>query len=184
MSGRAKEKVLSNLRLWEPLAERVDRIVVTCSSCGLSLMQEWGYLLDPDRARRIREKTVHVSALILDRMDRIRFKSQPLTVGYHAPCHLRVQPHAGSSVRMMAALPGVRVEDLKSHCCGMAGSWGMAADNFELSRTMGAPMIQRLDSGPGAMGATDCPTCRMQMEQFSQKPIRHPVELVAERLVK
>ena len=31
-------------------------------------------------------------------------------------------------------------------------------------------------------GATDCPTCRMQMEQFCQKPVRHPVEIVADRL--
>ncbi|MBI9082181.1 MAG: anaerobic glycerol-3-phosphate dehydrogenase subunit C [Desulfobacterales bacterium] len=184
MRDQAREKILSNLRLWETLAEQADRIVVTCSSCGLSLMQEWGYLLDPDRAHRIREKTVHISALILERMDRLRFNAQPLTVGYHAPCHLRVQPDADSSVRMMAALPGVGVEDLKSHCCGMAGSWGMTKENFDLSQAIGAPMIQRLDGCQATIGVTDCPTCRMQMEQFSRKPIFHPVEIVAERLAK
>ena len=77
-----------------------------------------------------------------------------------------------------------RVEDLQAHCCGMAGSWGMAARNYDLSRAIGSDLIGKLGSSPSTFGVTDCPTCRMQMEEFSRKPVRHPVEIIAEHLVR
>jgi FAD/FMN-containing dehydrogenase/Fe-S oxidoreductase len=183
MAMRAKKKVIQNLDRWEDLAARADHIVVTCSSCGLALMQEWEYLLDPERARAIREKLVHISTLILDRQRRLTFMEKPLVTDYHAPCHLRVQPHAKSSLDLLALLPGVTARDLASHCCGMAGAWGMTGENFDLSRAIGSEMIEKLDNSDGDVGVTDCPTCRMQMEQFSRKPIYHPVEIVARHLI-
>jgi len=59
----------------------------------------------------------------------------------------------------------------------------MAARNYDLSRAIGSDLIGKLDSSPSTFGVTDCPTCRMQMEELSPKPIRHPVEILAERLV-
>jgi Fe-S oxidoreductase len=43
-------------------------------------------------------------------------------------------------------------------------------------------MIEKLTLSDATVGVTDCPTCRIQMEQFSDKPIRHPVEIVADLL--
>jgi len=63
-----------------------------------------------------------------------------------------------------------------------AGSWGLAAEHFHLSRQVGRDMIEKLTASGGTIGATDCPTCRIQMAQFSDMPIRHPVEIVADFL--
>jgi Fe-S oxidoreductase len=84
---------------------------------------------------------------------------------------------------MLARIPGVKVEPLSTHCCGMAGSWGMKTDNFDLSRKIGGDLVRQLNASDADYGVTDCPTCRMQMEHFSRLPIRHPVEiLVAMRM--
>jgi Fe-S oxidoreductase len=83
---------------------------------------------------------------------------------------------------MLDALDDVHVRPLQTHCCGMAGSWGMTAAHYALSRTIGEDLLGQLDRSGAHFGVTDCPTCRMQMEEFSDLPVRHPVEIVAERL--
>jgi Fe-S oxidoreductase len=183
MVSEARDRVEKNLRRWSPLLRRADYITVTCSSCGLSLMEEWSYLSDREEVREIRGKVLHISDLINRHFDRLQVGGSPLRLSYHNPCHLRVQSRPESSFRLLSQLPGVAVEDLQAHCCGMAGSWGMAARNYDLSRAIGSDLIGKLDSSSSTFGVTDCPTCRMQMEEFSPKPIRHPVEILAERLV-
>jgi glycerol-3-phosphate dehydrogenase subunit C len=64
----------------------------------------------------------------------------------------------------------------------MIGSWGLTADHYDLSEQIGSEMIAKLNNSPDSVGVTDCPTCRMQMEQFSDKEIKHPIEIVAECL--
>jgi Fe-S oxidoreductase len=96
---------------------------------------------------------------------------------------LKLQAEPDCSVAMLATLPEVTVTPLKTHCCGMAGSWGLKADNCDLSLEIGSDLIGQLDASDADFGVTDCPTCRLQMEHFSRLPIRHPVEIVASRLV-
>ena len=56
------------------------------------------------------------------------------------------------------------------------------ARNYDLSKTIGTPMIQRLDASGADFGVTDCPTCQMQMEHLGNKPIRHPVEIIRQAM--
>ncbi|HVO82931.1 MAG TPA: anaerobic glycerol-3-phosphate dehydrogenase subunit C [Syntrophobacteria bacterium] len=183
MVTEARERVEKNLRRWSLLARRADYITVTCSSCGLALMEEWSYLSDRDEVKAIRGKVLHISDLINRHFDRLKVEDSSVRLSYHNPCHLKVQSRPESSLHLLSQLPGVAVEDLRAHCCGMAGSWGMAARNYDLSRAIGSDLIGKLDRSSSTFGVTDCPTCRMQIEEFSPKPVRHPVEIIAERLV-
>ena len=182
MTDAASGKIRENLGRWGRLVGLADYVVVTCSSCGLSLMQEWGDLLDTPEIRAVREKTIHISRLIDRYRGRLRLKAFPGKAAYHNPCHLKVQPSPESSLGLLSRIPGLETVDLNSHCCGMAGTWGMCAGNVDLSRRIASEMITRLDRSGAAFGVTDCPTCRMQMEEMSEKPIRHPVEIVAAAL--
>jgi Fe-S oxidoreductase len=182
MMADARKNVQKNFDKWAMLLGRVSHIVVTCSSCGYALMTDWADLLDDSRVRAVSEKLIHVSRLIDQYRNRLDILPRHETASYHQPCHLKLQPDPDSSLRLLSQIPGLTVENLNSHCCGMIGSWGLSADNYDLSVTIGAPLIEKLNASSTAMGITDCPTCRMQMEHFSRKPIRHPVEVVAERL--
>ncbi|MBU2509732.1 anaerobic glycerol-3-phosphate dehydrogenase subunit C [bacterium] len=182
MVKEARDKVRQNLKQWAHLLQEVDHLVVTCSSCGLSLVQEWSYLMKDEVMEQVKDKMVHISALVNARADLLQFKVFNRKLGYHMPCHLKIQDQANSSIQLLNSIPGLVVDDLKSHCCGMAGSWGLFKENFQLSREIGSLMINRLEASSAEVGVTDCPTCRMQMEQFSQKPIFHPIEIVANSL--
>ena len=176
----ASARINANLQKWGKLLEKASRIVVTCSSCGLALMHEWAYVLDGPAAAKVAEKVIHISRLISQTGTSLSFKPADLHIAYHHPCHLKVQPDPDSSVRMLSAIPGVSVDPIRTHCCGMAGSWGMAADHFDLSAAIAADLIAQLNASAAAAGVTDCPTCRMQMEQLGSKPVLHPVEIVAD----
>ena len=180
MVKEATARVRQNLEKWEALVDTVDHIVVTCSSCGFALMEEWQSILDNEITSRIKNKTIHISTLLNNYFDRLKFGTCNLNVSYHAPCHLKIQNDPNSSIQLLSKIEGVAVQDLKSHCCGMAGSWGLTADHYDLSRQIGADMISKLNDSAASVGVTDCPTCRMQMEQFSYKEIKHPVEIVCE----
>ncbi|GBC61623.1 anaerobic glycerol-3-phosphate dehydrogenase sub unit C [Desulfonema ishimotonii] len=182
MTGEARRKMMQNFEKWGELLNKVDYITVSCSSCGYALMNDWAYLTNDERVRTVSRKTVHITKLIGDYSDRLRLKPGSGRLAYHAPCHLRIQPHGDSSLKLLSRLEGVNVNDLKDNCCGMIGSWGMLEKNYDLSRRIASEMIRKLDRSDASVGVTDCPTCRMQMQHFSDKPIRHPVEIVADCL--
>ena len=184
MASRAADRVAANLKKWAEMLASASQIVVTCSSCGLALMQEWAYLVDSGTAASIREKVIHISRLVLRHRAKLTCESADMHLAYHYPCHLKVQPDADCSVQMLAAMDGVRVSPLQTHCCGMAGSWGMAARHVDLSITISGDMMAQLTTSAATTGVTDCPTCRMQMEQLGSKPIRHPIEIVADRMIR
>ncbi|BBO72345.1 oxidoreductase [Desulfosarcina alkanivorans] len=179
----AREKVRRNLDRWRHLLDRVDHIVVTCSSCGLALMDEWSCLMDGPRIRRVSGKVIHASRLIRRYLRADRVAARQATVAYHQPCHLKVQAEPGSTIAMLDALPGTDVTALDSHCCGMAGTWGLAARNDGLSRIIGSHLMDLLDASGADAAVTDCPTCEMQMAQLGSRPVLHPVELVARCIV-
>jgi FAD/FMN-containing dehydrogenase/Fe-S oxidoreductase len=183
MSDEAKGKVKQNLKSWRRLVDQVEHIVVTCSSCGYALMKDWGYLIeDSGLAAQISSRTIHISQLLNSYSGKLSFTDTPMTLAYHHPCHLRIQPNSGSSIKLLATIPGIAVNDMKSHCCGIAGSWGMIAKNYELSKAIGTPMTEKLNASGARYGVTDCPTCQMQMEHLGNLPVRHPIEVVCEAL--
>jgi Fe-S oxidoreductase len=179
MVRQARAKIRANLERWYQLARRVDHIAVTCSSCGLALAHEWRDLLDTPQVSAVAGKLVHVSRLIADRLDDGGLTSWPVRLAYHQPCHLKVQPDPASSATLMGRLPGVAVEVLASHCCGMAGTWGLAARNDALSRTIGSHLMDLVEAVRADAAVTDCPTCEMQMAHLGRLKVLHPVEVVA-----
>lgn len=183
MTKEALKKIETNFKSWGALLESVDYLAVSCSSCGLALMQEWGYLADTVFVRKVREKLIPVSRLVNLYSERLETLPSARThLFYHLPCHLKVQPESSSSVQMLSRLSGVVIDSPGTNCCGMAGAWGLSKDNFDLSLAIGSDMTEKLNSSSADIGITDCPTCAIQMGQLSTKLVYHPVEIVARHL--
>ena len=182
MIQQARERIEANFLSWGRLIASADYLAVSCSSCGLALMQEWSCLGDSVFVRSVREKLIHISRLINRYSDRLQTELSRMRLFYHAPCHLKAQPEPDSSIQLLRGLNGAVIESPATHCCGLAGAWGLSADHFDLSLAIGSDMLQQLNASRADAGVTDCPTCAMQMSQFSRKPIRHPVEIIARHL--
>ncbi|XOB64930.1 anaerobic glycerol-3-phosphate dehydrogenase subunit C [Deferribacteres bacterium DY0037] len=181
----SKKKIDQNIESWGHLVDEVDYIVTTCTSCGLSLYKEWAYIRSDEIIDKIKGKLVHISTLVNENRDKLELEASGVKLAYHKSCHFRILPDNDSSVNMLRSVEGIDVEDLASNCCGMAGSWGMKAENYYLSKEIGSPMTEKLIRSDAPVGVTDCPTCTIQMVHMGGgKVIKHPIEVIAECLKK
>ena len=99
---------------------------------------------------------------------------------YFPPCHLREQEIGAPYAGLLAGIPGLSVETVPGsfYCCGMAGIMGFKASFHRASLAMGAPLMATINRMAPDVIATDCLSCRLQLNQMSSIPVRHPVELL------
>jgi len=79
----------------------------------------------------------------------------------------------------MELLPGVDVVRIDKGCSGMAGTFGLAAEHFDQSLSIGHALIDQMRTISVNAGITDCSSCRMQMEQAASIPTVHPLKIMA-----
>lgn len=181
---RAKKYIEYSVEKFLPYVNQGYDILVTCSSCGLSLKEEWNDLLGSNETNRISKATYHFSEylLMLKQEGLLNEKLGPidLVVGYHTPCHLRVQREARyASATLLEMIPNLITNPINEGCCGICGSWGYKRDKYEASMEIGEGVFEKLNSELIQNGVTDCPTCTLQMDHGTDKKTLHPVELLA-----
>ncbi len=178
MAKAARAKIRANFRKWAGLLKTADYIVTSCSSCAYMLVRKWPLFDAGAKTRLAAQKTVHISELVMNRLDRFEFKPMDSAIAYHLPCHMKMMDFRDRSAEMLSRIPGVRLFRYADRCCGLAGAWGMAADNDPVSRKIGTGLIESVSAPEIRMTATDCPACAVQLEQLTGKPSVHPVEVL------
>jgi len=161
-------------------------VVASCTSCSLSLRQEYPELFAIDGIDDVAAHTyealeylrVHedLDAALADAsLDDEAF-------AYHAPCHARNQGLARQALETVGSVDGATVEDVGDSCSGISGTYGWKAEKYDTSMAIGAEMFEEMDAAAGDVGLTECPTCAMQMTHGTGYEVRHPLEALAEAL--
>ncbi len=111
-------------------------------------------------------------------------KEVPVSLGYHAPCHLKALQIGRPAVSFLRQIPGVKVNEINRGCCGIAGTYGFkkGSNGFDQSMKIGAALFKELAREEHEYGLSECSTCRLQMEQGSGKKTLHPLEILAKAL--
>lgn len=179
----ARELAERNVRVLAPLAREGHQIVCTEPSAAVCLKREYPFLLDHPEVDVVARQTVEAGAFLAGlhaagRFD-VKLSPLPLHVGYHAPCHVKSLSPEEPFREILALIPGLTVHRIDSGCSGMAGTWGLSAENFRTSLRMGWPLIAAMRNDDVACGVTECSSCRLQMEQGTPKPTLHPLKLLA-----
>ena len=179
----ARELAQANLRA---LGNSVrDGYTVVCSepTAALMLRHEYLKLTDDLDARLVAENTMDVGQYLagLSERGQLPVPKHPLRarVGYHQPCHLRALEVGTPGLDLIRTIPELDVEFIDQGCSGMAGTFGMATENFRTSLRAGRGLLNRMADDDIKLGATECGTCRMQMEQGLTKRTLHPVKLLS-----
>jgi anaerobic glycerol-3-phosphate dehydrogenase C subunit len=181
---RAKKYINFSIEQFMPYVKQGYDILVTCSSCGLSLKEEWKDILGSDETKLISDATYHFSEYLVKLKDEGLLNEElnpvDLSIGYHTPCHLRVQREARyASSTILEMVPNLNLKQINEGCCGICGSWGYKKDKYEASMKIGEGLFNQLNSNGVQKGVTDCPTCTLQMEHGTDKETLHPVEILA-----
>jgi FAD/FMN-containing dehydrogenase/Fe-S oxidoreductase len=179
----ARDTVQHNLRILADLAREGYTIVCSEPTAALMLKQDACALLDDPDVPLVAERTVEFTAYLgeLHARGRLRtdFRPLELAVGHHIPCHLKAlgKPAAGPS--LLALIPRLHVRTIDVSCSGMAGTFGLKAENYDVSLEAGRPMLEELGRPQVQFGSTECSTCRLQMEDGAGKRTLHPAQYLA-----
>src|SRR5688572_21320394 len=167
-----------------PLARRGYDIVANSTSCGLMLKREANEILgvEDDDLRVVSERTYDLCEYLLGLHERgelrTDFRPLPLTVPYHAPCQQRGHGIGKPALDLLALVPELRVIELDVDCCGIAGTYGLKREKYEISMAVGERLFRELREGEADVAACDSETCRWQIEHASGVHAVHPVELL------
>lgn len=168
------------------LAEAVRQgytIVATEPAAVLALTRFYPELVDDDDARLVAGRTVEACDYLwrLHEQGELQFNLNPIhaVVGYHAPCHAKALNNGSPAENLLRLIAGLQVIRLEKGCSGMAGTFGLSKNNFRTSLRAGWGLISAMREGILQAGATECSTCKMQMEQGADKPTIHPLKWLA-----
>lgn len=167
-----------------PYAREGLDIVTNSTSCGLMLKREAREILDvsDEDVRLVGERTFDLCELLLGLHDRgeleTDFAPLPATVPYHAPCQQRGHGIGKPALDLLALIPDLRVIELDADCCGIAGTYGLKKEKYEISMKVGEGLFRDVRETAPDVVACDSETCRWQITHGTGVPAVHPVELL------
>lgn len=105
-----------------------------------------------------------------------------ITIPYHAPCQLKSQGMGMPAITLMELIPGVKVIESGRACCGIAGTYGVKKEKYEIAQAVGAPLFEMVKENNEGLAACDTETCRWQIEKGSGVKTVHPIWLIHQAL--
>lgn len=161
-------------------------VIGTSSTCIFTLRDEYPHLLHIDNADvrdRVELATRFLFRLIDEGKLKLVFrKDYKKRVAYHTACHMEKLGWAIYSTSLLRMIPGLDFVMLDSQCCGIAGTYGFKKENYRTSQGIGALLFRQIESLGLDYVATDCETCKWQIEMSTSVPVMHPVSIMAEAL--
>ena len=170
-------------RLDEHLADPDTIVVGNATSCTLMLKREAREILslqDDPALRRVSERTYDICELLLELHDRGELKTdfRPVheTIAYHAPCQQQGHWIGKPALDLFALIPGLEVKEMNARCCGIAGTYGLKAEKYEIAMAAGRDLFDQVAASGATTVACDSETCRWQIADATKRPSVHPID--------
>ncbi|MEN0069972.1 MAG: heterodisulfide reductase-related iron-sulfur binding cluster, partial [Propionicimonas sp.] len=101
-----------------------------------------------------------------------------MTVPYHAPCQLKSQGMGMPALDVLRLIPGLEVIESGATCCGIAGTYGLKKEKFEIAQAVGKPLFDMVRETNQDLALCDTETCRWQIQKGSGVRTEHPIWLI------
>ena len=193
---QALDDMRRNIDAWWPHVEPaggkgVEAIVMTASGCGAHV-REYGHLLQHDpayaaKAERIAALTRDVSEIIAAEAERLKpllaaRSHPPLKLAFHSPCTLQHGQKIKGVVEDLLRAAGVELAPVAdSHlCCGSAGTYSILQP--ALSKQLRDNKLAALQADAPMAIVTANIGCQTHLQSGTDRPVRHWVEIIEERL--
>lgn len=115
-----------------------------------------------------------------------QFCAEIKTIKLHGHCQQKVMASTLPTCQMLKLPVNYSVQEIKSGCCGMAGSFGYEKEHYQLSMQIGEldlfPAVRKSTSeeiiaAPGT-------SCRHHIEEGTGRKVLHPVEVLWDAVLK
>lgn len=182
---RATRWATTNIERLKPYIDAGCEIVSPGPTCSYMIKKEWRDYVGTEDAAAVGD---HAHDL-MEYLNKVRKEgglkedySVPVgEIGYHVPCHLKVQKIGFRSRDMMKSLPGAKVT-LVDKCSCMDGTWGMKTEWYDLSKKGAIPLLDGLTKDKPPTLSSDCLIAKLQIEEGTSQKVVHPIEIVHKAL--
>ncbi len=161
-------------------------VIGTSSTCTFTIRDEYPHLLDLDNAD-VRDEVMLATRFLYNLIDSSKAKlvfrdDYKKRVAYHTPCHMEKLGWTIYSTSLLKMIPGLDYVPLESNCCGIAGTYGFKKENYNYSQDIGRPLFNQILGEHVDLVATDCETCKWQIEMSTGMPVANPISIIADAL--
>ena len=187
MIPQAKKNAEHNIKsLRKSVVDKKMPVIGASSSCMFTIRDEYPHLLGVDN-KDIRDNfelaTRFIYRLIDEKKVKLVFKKDyKAKIAYHTPCHMEKLGWGIFSTELLRMIPGVDLTILDSNCCGIAGTYGFKKEHYRDSQKIGEGLFKQIRDSRVDLVATDCETCKWQIEMSTGVQVENPISIIADAL--
>jgi Fe-S oxidoreductase len=181
----AHKEIERTLAALAPYATRGVPIVGLEPSCILGFRDEVPAIVTDDRARTLAALALTFEEFLAReaKAGRLDLPLRPIGARalVHGHCHQKSFDAFAPVETVLGLVPGLAVEPIESSCCGMAGSFGYAAETIDVSRAMGElSLLPAVRKAPAdALIVADGTSCRHQIKDGTGRGALHVARVLA-----
>jgi len=158
-------------------------VVFSAPSCGLAIKEDYPKILQTEEAKRVAAHVFEFS----DYLWRIYTNGELNTnfgpikkrITYHNPCHSVPMGVTNQPLKLLRLIPELDVVELdEDKCCGMAGTFGMKTQFYDLSLKIGESLFSQINKIDAGEVVTTCGTCNIQISQGTGKNVIHLAKIL------
>ena len=185
MLHEARAEAERTIAALTPFAARGLPIVGLEPSCLLTLRDEFLALVPSDEARAVAAHAYLFEEFVVRELDAGRWnpplRSLDANAAVHGHCHQKAFGAMPAVMRALGAIPGLDASAIESSCCGMAGTFGMERDHYDISMRMAErdllPAVRA--ASPETLIVADGMSCKHQIEHGANRRPIHVAEAYA-----
>ncbi len=189
MMAEARREAERTLAALKPYIEKGMAVIGLEPSCLYTFKDETPSLIPGADASYLAERVFLIEEFLVgegaEAFGQLRFSpSNGQTFWLHGHCHQKAFNTLSPVNKVLESLPGAKVRNIASSCCGMAGSFGYQQETQSASVAMAElsllPTLRQ--TGQNDCVVTDGFSCRHQIRDLSDKKPQHVVRVLAEAL--
>jgi Fe-S oxidoreductase len=184
----AREEAERTLKALMPFVARGVPILGIEPSCIFGFRDEAPALLKREDSRRLAQHAFLLEEFLAREAEagrlQLPLKNAKGRALLHGHCHQKAFGAMSAVEQALKLIPGLEVQTVDSSCCGMAGSFGYAADTIDVSLAMGElsllPAVR--DAAPETLIVADGVSCREQIAHGAGRTALHVARVLAAHL--
>lgn len=184
--SKATSQARTNIASVRKAAANGENVLTTSSTCTFTIRDEYNNVLGL-QCKDMQQSVLLTVKWLYDKIEageiKLAFKpGYKRRIAYHTPCHMNKLGWSIYSIELLKMIPGLQLHVLEQNCCGIAGTFGFKKENYAYTQKIGSALFNSIkEVNPDAV-ATDCETCKWQIEMSTGYQVINPISVLAEAL--
>jgi len=184
----ARHYAQANVSSLAPFARRGIPIVGAATSCTLSIKHDYRAVLglQSDESHLVASSIFDffefLTVQLAHEIDQLDLKPVIADALYHPPCQLRSHGIGIPALIILQRIPGLKLHLSESECCGIAGTYGIQQEKFQVAYEVGKSLFYQARQLEVDFVLSDSETCRWWISKHTGLPVYHPLEIMAKAM--